>query len=125
MNIKKQDEISLQWLFKQAGPNRWDLANMDLASLLGIDEELIKKLKESIELDEKISLTNDTSTRVSMLLGIHKAIHELSPHGEENSFFIRPNNGDFLKGMSIKEFLIKETSTDAMSKVVIWLKSHV
>lgn len=123
MDIKNKDKISLQWLFKQANPDRWDLAYIDLVSLLGIDEELIKKLKEGIELGEKISLTNDTSIRLSMLLGIHKAIHELSPHGDEYSFFIRPNNGDFLKGMSIKEFLIKETSTDAMSKVIMWLKS--
>lgn len=123
MDIKNKDKISLQWLFKQASPDRWDLAYIDLVSLLGIDEELIKKLKEGIELGEKVSLTNDTSIRLSMLLGIHKAIHELSPHGDEYSFFIRPNNGDFLKGMSIKEFLIKETSTDAMSKVIMWLKS--
>jgi hypothetical protein len=123
MNIKKQDEISLQWLFKQAGPNRWDLANIELASLLGIDEELIKKLQDGLELGEPLELTNDTSTRLSLLLAIHKAIHELSPYGEEYTFFISPNNGDFLKGMSIKEFLIKETSKGAMSKVITWLKS--
>lgn len=125
MNIKNKDEISLQWLFKQASPNRWDLNDADLANVLGINEELIEKFKGDIELGKQIELTNDTSTRLSTLLGIHKAIYEISPHGQEYLFFTSPNSGDFLKGISIKEFILKEPIADAMNKVMVWLKSHV
>jgi hypothetical protein len=125
MKIKNKDEISLQWLFKQSSPDRWNLNDANLASFLGINEELVEKFKADIELGKQIELTNDISTRLSMLLGIHKAIYEISPHGQEYLFFTSPNNGDFLKGISIKEFILKEPSADAMNKVMVWLKSHV
>jgi len=124
MNIKNKDEISLQWLFKQACPNRWDLNDADLANVLGINEVSAKKIEGDLALGLPIELTENTNIRLSKLLSIYKGIHEISPHGQENSFFTNPNSGDFLKGMSIKEFLIKEATTDAMTKVVIWLKSH-
>jgi hypothetical protein len=125
MNIQNKDEISLKWLFKQASPNHWDLNDTDLSSLLGVNEELVEKFKGDIELGKQIELTNDINTRLSTLLGIHKAIYEISPHGQEYLFFTNPNSGDFFKGLSIKEFLIKEATTGALAKVKAWLSSNI
>jgi hypothetical protein len=125
MKIKNKDEISLQWLFKQSSPDRWNLNDANLASFLGVNEELIEKYRGYIEQGKRIELTNDTSTRLSTLLGIHKAIYEISPHGQEYLFFTNPNSGDFFKGLSIKEFLIKEATTGALAKVKAWLSSNI
>lgn len=102
MDLKDKDDItsiSLRWLFKQAAPNAWNLNHVEL--------------------------TEDTHIRLGMLLSIYKGIHEISPRGQENAFFTNPNSGNFLNGLSIKGLLIKEPTTDAMDKVIVWLKSRV
>ncbi len=123
MDIKNKDGISLQWLFKQASPDRWNLNNTDLARVLGINEELVEKLKANIAHGKQIELNESASTRLHLLLSINKSIHDMSPNGQENLFFTNPNSGDFLNRLSIKEFLIEEATTDAMDKVIVWLKS--
>lgn len=126
MDLKNKDDItsiSLQWLFKQASPSSWNLNNSELTNLLGINEDSIRGIEGDLALGLPVELTEDTNIRLSMLLSIYKGIHEISPNGQENTFFANPNSGDFLNGLSIKEFLIKEATTNAMDKVIVWLKS--
>lgn len=125
MNVKSKNEISLQWLFKQSGSDRWNLNDTDLASLLGIDEELIEKLKSDVALGKQIELNESASTRLPLLLSINKAIYNISPNGQESLFFTNPNSGNFLNGLSIKEFFIEEATTDAMTEIITWLKSRI
>ena len=125
MNVKSKDEISLQWLFKQSSPDRWNLSDTDLANVLGIDEELIEKLKSDVALGKQIELNESASTRLPLLLSINKAIYSISPDGQENLFFTNPNSGSFLEGRSIKEYLISSASIDSMLEIIKWLKSHV
>jgi hypothetical protein len=125
MNVKSKDEISLQWLFKQSSPDRWNLNNTDLANVLGIDEELIEKLKSDVALGKQIELNESASTRLPLLLSINKAIYNISPNGQESLFFTSPNSGNFLNGLSIKEFLIEDATTDAMAEIITWLKSRI
>jgi hypothetical protein len=115
--------ICIRWLFKQASNDYWDLKASDLANLLGVDEELIKKFKDDLELGGLIELTEDAKFRISMLLAINKALHDISPEGQEVAFFKSPNSGSFLNGISIKEFLIKEATLEAMAGVLAWLRS--
>lgn len=124
-NIENMSTISIQWLFKQAAPDYWDLDCSDLASLLGVEEDSIQIFERELTLKVPLSLTKNTRNRLSKLLTIHKSIYEISPQGQENSFFISPNYGSFLAGKSIKEFLIKEATINAMDKVIIWLKSSI
>lgn len=127
MNFLNRDDtsaIGLQWLFKQAHSTRWNLNHSDLAKLLSVSEESIKAFESALALGMPIEISENTRTRLSMLLSINKAIHAISPYGEENSFFTSPNNGSLLKGISIKEFLVQEATTQAMDKVITWLKSH-
>ena len=65
------------------------------------------------------------SPRMPGTLTMLESIHEISPHGQENAFFTNPNSGNFLNGLSIKGLLIKEATTDAMDKVIVWLKYRV
>lgn len=126
MDLKNKDDItsiSLQWLFKQASPNSWNLNNSELANLLGINEDSIRGIKGDLALGFPVELTEDTNIRLSMLLSIYKGIHEISPNGKKSSFFTNSNSGNLLNGLSIKEFLIEEATTDAMDKVNVWLKS--
>ena len=93
--------------------------------MLGIDEELIEKLKSDVALGKQIELNESASTRLPLLLSINKAIYSISPDGQENLFFTNPNSGNFLNGLSIKEFLIEKATTDAMAEIITWLKSRV
>jgi DNA-binding XRE family transcriptional regulator len=122
-NIKNMSSIGIQWLFKQAAPNRWNLNHSDLANLLGVSEESILKFEHELKIKIPIDLTEDSRNRLSKLLTIHKSIYELSPQGQEVKFFISSNCGNFLNGKSIKDFLIDEATLEAMDKVIIWLKS--
>lgn len=124
MDIKNKDEISLQWLFKQASPDRWDLNNADLASVLGIKEELVEKLKADITHGKQIELNESASTRLPLLLSIKKAIHDISPDGQENLFFTNPNSSSFLEGKSIKEYILNSASIDSILGIIKWLKSR-
>jgi hypothetical protein len=124
LNRGDTSAIGLQWLFKQAHSTRWNLNYSDLAKLLSVSEESIKAFESALALGMRIEVSENTRNRLSMLLSINKAIHGISPYGEENSFFTSPNNGSFLKGISIKEFLVQEATTQAMDKVITWLKSH-
>jgi hypothetical protein len=126
MDLKNKDDItsiSLQWLFKQASPNSWNLNNSELANLLGINEGSIRGIEGDLALGLPVALSAESNIRLPMLLSIYKGIHEISPDGQETAFFTNTNSGDFLNGLSIKEFLIEEATTDAMAKVIVWLKS--
>lgn len=128
MDLKDKDDItsiSLRWLFKQAAPNAWDLNHVELANLLSIKEDSVKILENDLALGLPVELTEDTHIRLGMLLSIYKGIHKISPRGQENAFFTNPNSGNFLNGLSIKGLLVKEPTTDAMDKVIVWLKSRV
>jgi hypothetical protein len=122
-NNKNMSSVGIQWLFKQAAPNRWDLNYSDLAKLLGVSEESIQKFELELTIKVPIDLTENSRNRLSRLLTIHKSIYELSPLGQEITFFISSNCGSFLNGKSIKDFLIDEPTPEAMDKIIIWLKS--
>lgn len=124
-NIENMPTIGIQWLFSQAAPEYWNLDCSDLSNLLGVDENSIRIFEHELKLKVPLNLTKNTRNRLSKLLTIHKTIYEISPKGQENSFFINPNYGSFLAGRSIKEFLIKEATIKAMDKVIIWLKSSI
>jgi hypothetical protein len=128
MSTLNKDEIatiSIRWLLKQASTRRWNLSYSDLAILLDVDEQSVREFEHNVELRTSIVLKENTRIRLTMLLSINKAIHNISPAGHENSFFTSPNSGRYLKGVSIKQFLIKEATNDAMNKVIIFLKSKI
>lgn len=106
----------LRWLFERY--RRWGLSMSDLAALLGgVSERRLYSWKRYVETKNEINIPRDTLERISLLLGIHKALTLITPDGHEDeayAMFQKPVELLGLQGRSIRDFLLEDGSIGAM-----------
>ena len=106
----------LRWLFDRY--RRWGLNMSDLATLLGgLSTRRLYDWKRHVETKDEIEIPRDTLERISLLLGIHKALTLITPDGHEDeaySMFQRPLDLFGLQGRSVRDFLLEDGSIGAM-----------
>lgn len=106
----------LRWLFDRH--KRWGLTMDQLADLLGgISTRRLHDWKRRVATHSEVDIPRDTLERISLLLGIHKALTLITPDGHEEeayAMFQRPIDLMGLNGRPIRDFLIEDGSIGAM-----------
>ncbi|WP_417447377.1 hypothetical protein [Kangiella sp.] len=126
MDISTVDKVDLSkncanvilWLKQQSAQQCWDLSDDEMATLLGgIQTEKWKYWQEISEDIGMLDLELKTIERLSLLAGIYKAIHQSVPIGLHYSSFKRPVNHPLFEGLSVKEYLLKNSSINDFYEV--------
>ncbi|HCW89244.1 MAG TPA: hypothetical protein DHU56_04195 [Marinobacter sp.] len=106
----------LRWLFSNR--ERWGLTMDDLAVLLGgFGRRTLTHWQRKVHQQEAIELSRDVMERISLLLGIHKALTLITPDGHEElawEWFQKPVDLMGLQGQSIRDYLIRQGSMEAL-----------
>jgi hypothetical protein len=106
----------LRWLFEHR--EQWALTMDQLGILLGgIRRRTLTDWQQKINRGEQVEVSRDTMDRISLLLGIHKALTLLSPTGHEQlayEWFQTPIELIGLQGTSIRDYLLEQGSMDAL-----------
>ena len=93
----------------------------DLCNLLGgIGEKRLLEWEEHVRHHDGIEIPHDTLERVSLLLGIHKALAQIAPDGHEDrayAMFVQPIDLAGLEGRSIRDVLLEHGSVEALHSV--------
>lgn len=122
ITIERKTGEALLWLDDMCSSDKWDLTRDQVCRLLGdmpkrSFSNIMKKAKETRE----ASVSRDTYDRLSILLGIHKALELFAPSGRSLEFFSKKNTGAFFDGKSPKEYLLLDGSIQSLLAV----KSHL
>lgn len=113
---KTHSTAGLRWLFDRR--ERWNLTMDDLGVLLGgISRRTLTAWKTKVSNGATIEVSRDEMDRISLLLGIHKALTLITPAGHEGmayDWFQKPVDLMGLQGKSIKEYLLEQGSMEAL-----------
>ncbi len=114
----------IKWATKMSATTEWNLTSNEMAALLNMDTaeyiEIQKKADEGIP----FSLRNESTERISLLLRISKRLHLLGLDEQTSiSLFKKANNGNLLKGKSIRQFLLESNSVASFYAVALYLES--
>lgn len=111
----KHSTAGLRWLFEHR--DRWELTMDDLGVLLGgVRRRTLTDWQKRINDGQEVEVSRDTMERISLLLGIHKALVLITPSGHESmafEWFQKPINLMGLQGQSIRDYLLEQGSMDA------------
>lgn len=113
----------IKWIDRKSAD--WALTQDDVGNLLGgiptrtYRDWLKKSQAETLEM-----LSRDVVERISLLLGIDKALALSAPEGFHNDFFIRPNTNPLFANTSIREYLLSNGSMLAMYNVRRYLNAQ-
>ena len=106
----------LRWLFDRR--ERWGLTMDDLGTLLGgISRRTLTGWQSRVSSGATVGVSRDVMDRISLLLGIHKALTLIVPAGHESmagEWFQKPIDLMGLQGKSIKSYLLEQGSMDAL-----------
>jgi hypothetical protein len=106
----------LRWLFDRR--ERWGLTMDDLGTLLGgISRRTLTGWQAKVNAGATVEVSRDVMDRISLLLGIHKALTLIAPSGHENmanEWFQKPVDLMGLQGTSIKSYLLEQGSMEAL-----------
>lgn len=106
----------LRWLFDRH--KRWGLTMDQLADLLGgVSTRRLHDWKRRVARHDEVDIPRDSLERISLLLGIHKALTLITPDGHEEeayAMFQRPIDLMGLNGHSIRDFLLEDGSIGAL-----------
>ncbi|RYY02145.1 MAG: hypothetical protein EOO53_14000 [Gammaproteobacteria bacterium] len=125
-----QDHLttSVQWISKMSSQERWNLTTEETAALLGgIEGKTYKAMQQRAESGLPITMTPDTVERLSLLLGIWKALQLLVPVERPDlafEWFNKPNNSPLLQGKSIKDYLLENNTLESFYTVRDYLNSN-
>ncbi|HET8800688.1 MAG TPA: helix-turn-helix transcriptional regulator [Marinobacter sp.] len=112
----KHSTAGLRWLFERR--ERWGLTMDELGTLLGgIRRRTLTEWQKRVNSGGDVEVTRDTMERISLLLGIHKALALITPSGHENlafEWFQAPIDLMGLQGQSIRDYLLEQGSMDAL-----------
>lgn len=107
--------------------DRWNLTAEEAAALLGeIEVETYKDMQQRAESGLPIIMTPDTVERLSLLLGIWKALQLLVPVERPElafAWFNKPNSSSILKHLSIKDYLLENNTLESFDIVRGYLNS--
>ena len=99
----KHSTAGLRWLFERR--ERWGLTMDELGTLLGgIRRRTLTEWQKRVNSGGDVEVTRDTMERISLLLGIHKALE----------WFQAPIDLMGLQGQSIRDYLLEQGSMDAL-----------
>jgi len=117
--------FALIWLEKKRNSKNWGLT-LEQASVLlgGISHNTYNSLLNQASKEYSIDLSSDVENRLSLLLGIHKAIALSSPKGYESDFWNRPINHPIFQRRSVKEVLLANPSVLTFSSVRKYLEDR-
>ncbi|EAQ65281.1 hypothetical protein MED121_18610 [Marinomonas sp. MED121] len=117
--------VALTWIEEKRDPKHWDLSLHQISTLLGgVSPNTYKSWLKKASEERGVELKVDIVDRLSLLLGIHKAIALSSPKGHEHDFWNRPVNHPIFQGQSIKEKLITSPSILTFDSVRKYLESR-
>lgn len=125
-----QDHLttSVQWISKMSSPERWNLTDAEVATLLGaIPVETYRDMLQQAEHGEPIAMNADTIERLSLLLGMWKALQLLVPIGRQDlafAWFNKPNSSPLLQDKSIKGYLLENNTLESFYTVRDYLNSN-
>ena len=106
----------LHWLFERR--ERWGLTMDELGTLLGgVRRRTLTDWQKRVNNGGEVEVTRDTMERISLLLGIHKALSLITPAGQESlafEWFQKPIELMGLQGQSIRDYLLEQGSMDAL-----------
>lgn len=106
----------LRWLFDRR--SRWGLSMEELGELLGgINRRTLTEWQRKVRHQEEVDLARDVYERISLLLGIHKALALIAPDGREGlayEWFKTPTDLMGLQGQSIRDYLLAQGTMDAL-----------
>lgn len=117
--------VALMWIEEKRDSKHWDLSLRQISTLLGgVSPNTYKSWLKKASVDQTLELKVDVIDRLSLLLGIHKAIALSSPKGHEHDFWNKPVNHPIFQGQSIKEKLITTPSILTFDSVRKYLESR-
>lgn len=106
----------LRWLFERR--DRWGLTMDELGTLLGgARRRTLTDWQKRINQGQEVDVARDTMERISLLLGIHKALVLITPSGHESmayEWFQKPIDLMGLRGKSIRGYLLEQGSMEAL-----------
>lgn len=109
----------LKWLFELR--QRWDLSMDNVAELLGgLSTSTVKDWKRKVEQGAELSLPRDVVERLSLLLGMHKALMLLTPVDQQDlawQWFCMPTDLYDLQGRSIRDYLLSAGTMESFYHV--------
>lgn len=109
---------ALVWLDTMSRSDEWDLTIDEQTRLLGgLKRRTYQDIKKRALEGEPIDLGVDTMERLSLLLGIHKALRMIAPNEsreEAARWFSTRNAHPIFGGLSIKEYLLTRGTMDAL-----------
>ncbi|MEX0623647.1 hypothetical protein [Saccharospirillum sp.] len=106
----------LRWVFEHR--QQWDLSLDNVAELLGgLSVSTVKDWKRRAERGDVLTLPRDVVERLSLLLGIHKALTLLTPTDREDlawAWFQAPTELYGLRGRSIRDYLLAAGTMESL-----------
>jgi hypothetical protein len=123
LDTLSQDHIavSINWFMDMSSADKWNLTHDEVCDLLGgIPKRTLYDLRKKAESNLPVSINRDMAERLSLLLGIWKALQIIVPTSRRDlayKWFNQPNTSLVLMGKSIKEFLIERKSIEGLYTV--------
>lgn len=118
---KSHAAVGLEWLHQMSGPDKWNLSPEEVADLLGgTPLRTYHEWKRKVLAGQDINLSRDCLERISLLLGISKALQIVAPSGRTGiayAWFNQPNDHAIFAGRSIKQYLLERKSMEALYTV--------
>ena len=112
---------ALQWLHKMSGADSWNLSVEEQVELLGgVPKRTYHEWKRRALAGEPVELSRDTLERLSLLLGIAKALQIIAPAERQElayRWFTSPNQNPLFQGLSPKDYAITRGTMDALYTV--------
>lgn len=117
--------LGLLWLEKQSAKDKWNLSQEEVATLLGgMNKRTVTNWLNKAKNENQVEVPSDTLERLSLLLGIDKALAMSAPTGHRYEFFNRPNHAPLFEDQSIKDYLISRQSMMALYAVRRYLDAR-
>ncbi len=111
---------AIVWLDDMSTRDKWDLSVEEVVDLLGgISPRTFYDWRNKAT-SGQVNLSRDCLERLSLLLGISKALQIVAPSGHLQlaySWFNKPNDHPIFGGLSIKEYLIQRKTIEALYTV--------
>lgn len=118
---------AISWISKMCSSEYWNLTDSEAAKLLGMkDTATYKELVTQALTNQSIFMSDETSERISLLLGIWKYSQILAPANRADlaiKLFNTPNSSSLLQGNSIKDFLLQNNSISHFYTIKRYLAS--
>jgi hypothetical protein len=109
---------ALKWLDTMSASDRWNLSIDEVTEVLGgISKRTYHDWKRKIGAGEVVELSRDTMERLSLLLGISKALQIIAPSNRSDiafKWFYTPNLGNVFQGQSPKDYVISRGTIESL-----------